>query len=467
MMVRKIAATLAFASLTGILAFGQSKPSDRRAFIWPDMPTTDDPRRVPAPPGRTGPEGGIVLKGGSVFDSVKKVAYPATVVIDGNHITAVLPPDSTNWSADAKVIDVTGETVLPGLIDLHVHLTYPDKTTMVDEQASEGNGVLRGLDHLNNLIEHGITSVRDMNGVLNSTYLLSEWMAADRMPGPRVFATGHIITGTGGHAADRPITPIHGSAYAMEADGPVEWRRAVRQNFKDGASWIKIASLFDPEEVKAAVVEAHALGLKVACDCETFYIKWAVEAGVDMIEHPLPRTDETIREMAEHHTEADPTLAVYQTMLDTTGGYYGTASRRFTIGPQQDFDVFKKMKAAGIKMGIGTDTIGEAFHYVPNTYISELKWFVKGGYTPAEALITATKTNAELLDMGDKLGTLEPGKLADILVVQGKPEVDAEDLKKVDKVIKDGYLMVDHGQVQITRHVDTPLPKPSPPDYVH
>ncbi len=470
-------AVLAVVSLLTLLprqSSGQSKPSDRRAFIWPDRPTTDDPRRIPVKPGRTGPPGGIVLKGGRLFDSVKLEAYPATVVIDGNHITAVLPPDATNWPADAKVIDVTGETVMPGLIDMHTHLTYANGTTPEDENLSEGAGTLRAERNLRFGIESGFTSVRSMSDLLNTSYILSEWMQRDLSPGPRLFAAGHIITGTGGHAADRPINYMHTPEYTVQVDGPDAWRKAVRQTFKNGASFIKIASMFDPDEVKAAVEEAHALGLKVTCDCETFYIKWAVEAGVDMIEHPLPRTDETIREMAEHHTESDPTLSTYETILDrpgtdqsfgTTraGGYYGTASRRFTVGRQQDFDYFKKMKAAGIKMGVGTDTDLSSFE----PYLSELKWFVKGGYTISGALVAGTRTNAEMLDMADKLGTIEVGKLADIIVVNGKPDQDLNDLRHMDKVIKDGILMVDHGQVQLPRHIDAPLPKPSPPDDVH
>ncbi|WP_222705564.1 amidohydrolase family protein [Terriglobus albidus] len=451
--------------LAGVQA--QERVEDRRAFIWPQAATSDDPRHIPIRPEVTVKKPVLVLRGGRVFDSVKTDAYAATVVMEGKYIKSILPPQDTNWPTDAKVVDVTDKTVMPGLIDLHVHITYPDSSTPVDEQASEGAGVLRGLTNLRYFIESGFTTVRDMNGVLNAPFLLSEWMAEDRAPGPRVFAAGHIITGTGGHAADRPISPIHSSAFAQEVDGPDEWRKAVRQNFKNGANVIKIASIFSPGEVRAAVEEAHALGLRVTCDCETFYIRWAIEAGVDMIEHPLPRTDETIRLMAQHHTDADPTLQVYQSLLDSSGGYYGVTSRRFTLGSQQDFDVFKKMKAAGIRLGVGTDTIGNANAFTPNTYIAELKWFVKGGYTPSGALIAATRTNAQMLDVGDKLGTLEPGKLADVIVVDGKPDQNLDDLKQVSMVIRDGLVMVDHGQINVPPHVPKPLLKASPPENVH
>jgi imidazolonepropionase-like amidohydrolase len=303
--------------------------------------------------------------------------------------------------------------------------------------------------------------------VLNAPYLLAEWMAENRAPGPRLFVAGHIITGTGGHAAERPISATHSPSYTREADGADDWRKAVRETFKQGASVIKVASYFSPDEVRAAVEEAHALGLKVTTHSETFYIKWAVAAGVDMVEHPLPRSDETIQLMVEHHTASIPTLQVYENVFDTVGGYYQlAASGRFTMSRQENFDMFKKMKAAGITMGVGTDTIGGANDYTPNQYVAELKWFVKGGYSTAGALIAATRTNAELLDMSDKLGTLEKGKLADIIVVNGKPDVELDDLKKVDTVIRDGYIVVDHGQIRIQRHVAKPLAKPSPPEGV-
>ena len=459
------ACLLLFAS--GLL-YGQSRVEDRRTFISATTQTTDDPRRVPVPPGARGPEGVLVLRGGRIFDAVKAEAYLGTVVIERNRIRAILPPEATDWPANAKVLDVSGKTVMPGLIDMHVHVTYPNRDTPIDEQASEGAGVLRGLTHLRYFIENGITTVRDLGGVLNAPYLLAEWMAQNRAPGPRLFVAGHIITGTGGHAAERPISATHTPSFTREANGPDDWRKAVRETFKEGASVIKLASYFSPDEVRAAVEEAHALGLKVTTHSETFYIKWAVEAGIDMVEHPLPRSDETIRLMAEHHTASIPTLQVYENVFDTTGGYYLlAASGRFSISRQENFDMFKKMKAAGITMGVGTDTIGDANDYTPNQYIAELKWFVKGGYTAAGALIAATRTNAELLDMSDKLGTIEKGKLADVVVVDGKPDVELNDLQKVDIVIRDGYIEVDHGQIVTPHHIPKPLAKPSPPEDVH
>ena len=448
------------------LAASSTPLNAARAFILPGTQTTDDPRRIPVKPGPRGPEGTLVLRGGLIFDSLHDTARPGTVIIERDHIKAVLQPDSSDVPAGAKVIDVSGKFVMPGLIDMHVHLTYPDPSTLPDEDASEGGGVLRGIQNAENFVESGFTSVRDLGGVLNAPYILSEWSEKTGAPSPRIYVAGHIITGTGGHAADRPIVPNHGPDYTVEVDGADNWRHAVRETYKMGASVIKVASHFAPDEVRAAVDEAHRLGLKITCHCDTIYIPMAVEAGVDMIEHPLPRTDDTIKLMVQHHTASIPTLQVYQDVFDTSG-YYGTTSRRFTMNSQSNFDVFKRMKAANIVMGIGTDTIGSANRYTPYVYIAELKWFVKGGYSRAQALIAATKTNAELLDMGDKLGTLEPGKLADILVVDGRPDQSLDDLAKVDIVVKGGAIVVQGGEIHQARHISAPLPAPSPPENVH
>lgn len=460
-----ICAAMAMAAAIPAIAQSDAPPAalqDRRAYIAPDARTSDDPVRIPLrATAASGPE--LVIRGGRVFDAVGNVARPATVVISGNRIRAILPPNTEDWSSDARIIDATGKTVMPGLIDLHTHVTYPDRNEPIDEQDSEGAGTLRGQRNLRHFLEYGFTSVRDLNGVSNAPFLLSSWSAANAIPAPRVFAAGWIITGTGGHATERPITPSHGPKFAKEVDGPDAWRAMVRKAFKEGASVIKVASHFSADEVRAAIDEAHLLGLKVTCDCETVFTDLAVDAGIDMIEHPLPKSDAAIAKMARAKIAAVPTLQVYQNLLDRAGGFYGSTSRRFTMTSQGNFDQFKKMKSAGIVMGIGTDTIGEASMMVPNSYIAELKWFVRGGYSTTDALKAATIGNARLLDMGDKLGSLEPGKLADVIVVDGRPDENLDDLAHVNDVIKDGIHYIADGQLVLPRHAPQPLVKPSPP----
>jgi len=439
---------------------GQNRPQDRRRFLDPNTPTADDPRRIPAEPGPQGPESVLVLLGGRIFDGTGTPARDGTLVIERNRIDKILPANSTEWPEDAHVIDVSGKTVMPGLIDLHTHITYSEPKDSISQIISQGDAALRGMERLRYYIESGITSIRDVGSYWDVPFRLKEWIAQNRLPGPRIFAAGLFITGTGGHGAEG-IEPGHPFYFGSRiASGPDDWRDAVREQFNRGADLIKLGSHFSREEVTAAVEEAHALGLKVAVDAETFYIQWAVEAGVDVIEHPLPRTDQTIQLMAQKGTEAVPTLIPYIYIFDQYGGYYGSTSRRFTFSKEANLEVARRMKRAGIKMGVGTDLVTDWFRYLPEPYITELKQFVCIGYTIPEVLVVATKINAEILDMGDKLGTLEPGKLADVIVIDGKPDVNLDDLAKVDIVIRNGFVVVERGQVIIPRHKPVPPPKP-------
>jgi imidazolonepropionase-like amidohydrolase len=446
--------------VTGAVLFGQEKAQDRRQWMDAKTPTTDDPRRVPVPPGPRGPEGVIVLRGGRIFDGTGVPARPGTVVIRRNKIEKILPAGALDWPKEARVIDVSGRTVMPGLIDAHTHIDYIEPETPRFMDVSEADAMLRAVERARFYLESGITSIRDVGAHGLVPFRLKAWASENRVPAPRVFAAGAFIAATGGHSAEGeepgPVMPIG----TRIAEGPVQWRQAVREQFNRGADLIKIGSHFSREEVKAAVEEAHALGVKVACDAETFYIQMAVEAGVDVIEHPLPRTDETIRLMAQKGTEAVPTLVPYALIFDESGGYFGSTSRRFTFSKEANLEVLRRMKRAGVRMGIGTDLVTNWFRYLPLPYITELKYFVQAGYTIPEALVAATKTNAEILDMSDKLGTLEPGKLADVAVFDGKPDENLDDLAHVDIVLRDGYLVIKEGSVVIPRHIPVVPPPP-------
>ena len=442
----------------GPILLAQERAQDRRKSLDPKTPTTDDPRRIPAPPIPRGLEVVIVLSGGRIFDGIGVSVRPGTIVIRQNKIEKILAVGATDWPKDARVIDVRGKTVMPGLIDAHTHIDYAEPDTPVSMGTSEADAMLRAVERGRFYLECGITSIRDVGSLNNVPFRLKEWVSRNRVPAPRIFAAGSFITSTGGHSAEGLVL---GSTRV--AEGPDQWRQAVREQFNRGADLIKVGSHFSREEVKAACEEAHALGLKVACDAETFYLQWAVEAGVDVIEHPLPRTDETIQLMARKGTEAVPTLIPYAIIIDQRGGYFGSTSRRFTFSKEANLEVLRSMKRAGIKMGIGTDLVTDWFRYLPIPYITELKYFVQAGYSIPEALVAATKTNSEILDMDDKLGTLEPGKLADVIVIDGKPDENLDDLTKVDIVIRDGYLVVKSGEVVIPHHIPVVPPQVNNP----
>jgi imidazolonepropionase-like amidohydrolase len=432
----------------------QEKPQDRRKFLDPKTQVSDDPRRIVVKPGPRGPEGTLVLRGGRIFDGTGAPAREGTLVIERNKIAKILPASSSDWPKDAQVIDVSGKTVLPGLIDLHTHLTYPLNGEDFGVAMNESDATLRGAEKLRYFIESGITSVRDVGSQGDVPFRLKEWVRENRIPGPRVFPAGAFITGEGGHSTEStPDELIRRMGATRLASGPDDWRLAVREQFHKGADVIKLGSHFSAEEIKAAVTEAHELGLKVTVDAETFYIQRAVEAGADTIEHPLPRSEETIQMMARKGVAADPTLIPYQIIFEEWGGYFGSTSRRFTFSKDANLEMLKRLRKAGIKCGVGTDLILHWYRYMPGPYIRELKNFVEAGWSIPEALAAATKTNSEILDMDDRLGTLQAGKLADVLVVTGKPDENLDDLAKVDMVIQDGYQVVLGGRVAIPRHI--------------
>jgi imidazolonepropionase-like amidohydrolase len=442
---------LAVFTLSGVV-LGQERAQDRRAWIDENATTTDDPRRVPMPPGQGGPEGTLVLTGGRIFDGTGAAVRDGTIVIERNRITAILPPGSSDWSGDAQVIDVAGKTIMPGLIALHEHMTEAGPLSGPTVLSNEAINTLKSVERLRFYIESGVTSIRDLASHGDIPFRMKEFISENRIPGPRVFPAGQIITSTGGHGTNgmHMNDPLVNAERAV--DGVVAWRKAVREQFNKGADVIKLASHYSREEIEAAVDEAHALGLKVTVDAEAFYVQWAVEAGVDCIEHLQPRSDEAIRLMAEKGTESVPTILPFMRAQDREGGEFGSPTNRYTVTRESIMELFRAQKSAGIRMGIGLD-MGSNVIALPNTYIEELKYFVQGGYSLSEALVAATKAGAEILDMDDKLGTIAEGKLADVIVIDGRPDNDLEDLAHVDMVVRDGYIVVKDGRVFIPRHV--------------
>ena len=221
----------------------QQRPIDRRAYLN-DIQTSDDPRRVPAPPGPRGPEGTTVLRGGLVFDGTGSEPAAGTVVMERNRIAAVLPAGVTDWPEGARVLDVSGHTVLPGLMDLHTHLTYTELDVPQALTVHPAHAALRGVERLHAFIGSGITSVRDTSSFGTVPFILKQWVRDNRLPGPRVFAAGQLITATGGHSAEG--LSVHSGVYGavVEASGADGFREAVREQFKRGADLIKVASHF-------------------------------------------------------------------------------------------------------------------------------------------------------------------------------------------------------------------------------
>ncbi len=440
---------------------GQSV-NDRSDLFLPGTQLSDDLRQIPVRPGTGVPDTSIFIDNARLFDGYGPVLEDVAILIVGNRITA-LGPDLIRPD-DAILIDAAGRTVMPGLIDLHVHLTYVEDFTEPRELAEENqsDAALRGQARLRAYVENGITAIRDTSSDGFAPFRLKKWVNDGRIPGPRVFVSGQFITGIGGHATEdfaARTAPKFPESALREATGADDWVAAVREQFKKGADFIKLGSHYSPEEIEAAVAEAHRLGLRVTVDSETIYTELAVDAGADSIEHPLPRSDGTIRKMAKRGVVSVPTIVPYQLIIRFGGGYFGSTSRRFSLTEEVMFDQVRKMKAAGVTLGIGTDLILDWYRYLPVPYIQELQNFEQLGYTAAEVLAIATRVNAEIIGFDKHIGTIEVGKLADIIIVDGNPDENLPDVANVDTVIVGGRIVVEENLVVLPRpYVPTPLP---------
>ncbi len=469
-----LAGLLLATAITTAPVAAQERGPDARPIYGRDqwlpakVPTSDDVLRIPVPADFNVPKGSFVLVGGRLFDGTGAAARPATIVVQGKAIVAVLKPGERNWPADAVVYDVTGKTVMPGLIDLHTHLTFLDAGDMSAYSTGNSSGAesaMRGLRRMAIHLQSGVTSVRDVASHGDAPFVLKRLQASGEIQGPRIFTAGQLITQTGGHAALHAMTPgypeiANGNPNSMVriASGPDAWREAVRIQFAKGADLIKLASEYSQAEITAAVDEAHSLGLPVTVDSETQYIDMAIKAGVDSIEHPLPRSDAAVALMAKRGIASVPTLIPYRLISRSSGGYFGSTSRRFELNETTILEMARKMRRAGVKMGIGLDLIVGWPDYMPGAYINELQSFTEIGFTKAEALVAATKTSAEIMRMGDRLGTIEVGKLADIIVVDGNPDEDFNALRKVQTAFVNGRLMLQDGRIFKPAHTELPLP---------
>ncbi|NIJ37094.1 imidazolonepropionase-like amidohydrolase [Sphingopyxis panaciterrae] len=475
----RIAALLLAAALTSTPALAQdgnmapeARPIyDRDQWLPKSVPTSDEVLRIPVPAGYNAPTGSFVLVGGRLFDGTGKPARPATIVVQGKTITAIINPGDKNWPADAVVYDVAGKTVMPGLIDLHTHLTFMSEDDLASvyttSNMSGAESVMHGVRRMGIFLQAGITTMRDVGSHGDAPFVLKRLQAQGEIPGPRIFAAGQLITQTGGHGAIHAIGPgypeINNSnlnSMVRVASGPDQWREAVRVQFAKGADLIKLASEYSQEEITAAVDEAHSLGLPVTVDSETQYIDMAIKAGIDSIEHPLPRSDAAIALMAKRGIASVPTFVPYRLVMRNSGGYFGSTSRRFELNEDSILEMGRKLRRAGVKMGIGLDLISDWPEHLPGAYINELESFEKIGFTKAEALVAATRTSAEIIKMGDRLGTIEVGKLADIIVVDGNPDEDFSAMRKVKTAFVNGRLMLQDGRLYKPAHEEVPLPAP-------
>jgi imidazolonepropionase-like amidohydrolase len=377
------------------------------------------------------------------------------VLVEGDKITAVGGNEvAARAPAGTQTIDLGSATILPGLVDTHVHTLLQGDVTAADYDVqllkeSIPYRTIRGTVAVRTALMNGFTTVRDLEteGAMYADVDLKTAIARGVIPGPRMFVSTRAMSTTGTY-------PLLGYSWELKlpegvqiVDGPEEIRKAVREEAKYGADWIKFYAdrryyigsdgrlrswpNFSDDELKMLVTEAHRLGKKVAAHA----IGWdgidaALRAGVNSIEHGYGLTDDLIDRMVAQQTWWVPTIYV---------GVYMTPGRGGISAQEVEFErkAFAKALAKGVKIAYGTDVGG--FPWTENN-AQEFDYMVRYGMTPMAAIKSATSVAAELLGQEKIQGTIEPGMLADIIAVPGNPLVDITALQHVSFVMKGGVI---------------------------
>ena len=381
----------------------------------------------------------------------------AWVLVTGNRITAITTARPAEASS-AQVFDLTHYTLVPGLIDAHAHI-LSDPTTQSSAaflMTSAPQATIRGVNNLQIWLRHGFTVVRDACEPYSSfpQFALREAVRKDLIAGPRIVAAGSCVSLTGGHGDSDMLSPDKPGLPDLNlADTPDDINRVVRRDIKFGADWIKLmgtGGVMDPisdyrvqelsdEQMARAVEVAHRAGRKVMVHAEgTLGIKAAIRAGVDSIEHGTMLDEEGAELMVQHGTWLVPTLYCFQHDLHTglsKGREPASMAKGIAIVKEQT-PAFHRALAHHVKIAYGVDDDD-----VDQSVSLEFAALVRGGMTTLGALQAATISAAELLGLEKDLGTLEPGKFADIVAVPGDPLQDISMMEHVAWVMQSGKVM--------------------------
>ncbi|HTE34533.1 MAG TPA: amidohydrolase family protein [Chryseolinea sp.] len=400
-----------------------------------------------------------LLHCGNLIDGKSNdVQAQMTIVIEGNKITAIEKGFSKAAQGD-NVIDLTTKTVMPGLIDMHVHL---ESETSKDQALqrftlNDADVAFRSTVYAKKTLMAGFTTVRDLGGS-GVNVALRNAVNAGMVQGPRIFTAGKSIATTGGHA-----DPTNGYRKDLMGDpgpkdgvinSPEEARQAVRQRYKDGSDMIKITATggvlsiakdgsgpqFTDEELKAIIETAKDYGMHTAAHAHGAEgMKRAVLAGITTIEHGTKMTEEIMDLMIKKGTFFVPTISAGKFVAEQAKvpGYYHplVVPKALEIGPQIQ-NTFAKAYKRGVKIAFGTD----AGVYPHGDNGKEFGFMVEAGMPPMEAIKSATIVPAGILGMSDKIGTLAPGMLADIVATDENPLKNIKTMEKVSFVMKEGTI---------------------------
>ena len=402
-----------------------------------------------------------VIHAGSVFTGTSDtLKHQVTIVVNGNKIEAI-EEGFTPPSQGDTLIDLKHATVLPGLMDMHVHLSSQHggpQTYLERFSLNEADYALRAANYAKITLDAGFTTVRNLGDSYHETVALRNAINKGYAVGPRIYTVGKSIATTGGHA-----DPSNGMSHMIRPDvgpkqgvvnGEVEARAAVRSRYQDGADLIKITATggvlsvaksgqnpqFMTDELGAIVDTAKDYGMTVAVHAHGKEgMKRAVIAGVDSIEHGTYMDDEIRNLMKKHGTYYVPTILAGKFVADKAkiDGYFPALvqPKAAAIGPLIQ-STFAKAHKSGVKIAFGTDS-GVSAH---GDNAQEFALMVEAGMSPADAILSATVNSADLLGISETLGSLELGKLADMIAVKGNPLENIRLLESVAFVMKDGKI---------------------------
>jgi imidazolonepropionase-like amidohydrolase len=395
----------------------------------------------------------------------------AVVLVEGNKITQVGPAAAVPIPTDAQVLSAPTGTVMPGMVDAHVHVQGKSganrRASLIAEvQEMNETVALQAYVNVQTTLRAGFTTVRDLAARSYVAIALREAINSGLVEGPRMRACGQGLCITGGHMDAtrwRPEVQIAGRTGV--ADSPWEFRQAARHQMKMGADCIKINACSgahrnrrkpdEPyyqemtfEEMQAVCDEAHKANMMVAAHTAGGQgITDAILAGVDTLEHAHWLTQEQVDLMAEHGTFCVPTLIVVAHQLAVGQEALGASDESWkwlNMAMEAKWRSLERARKAGVKIAAGTDA---GFVVAHGQNAAELELLVKAGLTPMEAIVAGTAVSAEAVDMADTVGTLEPGKYADLLLVDGDPLQDIRLLQRhecIKTVIKGGAVVIQH-----------------------
>ncbi|MDT8070553.1 MAG: amidohydrolase family protein [Terriglobia bacterium] len=378
-----------------------------------------------------------------------------TILIEGDRVIGIAPTASTPKAAGDKEIDLRSMTVMPGLIDVHTHLTMDTNFDPYHELVTTPvREALIGVRNAKTTLEAGFTTVRNVGASGYADVALRDEINAGHLEGPHMQVSGPALGITGGHC-DQNLLPFeyHLSSDGA-ADGVAEVQKRVRQNIKYGVDVIKIcatggvlskgddpqASQYTLEEMKAIVADAHRLGRKVAAHAHGAQgILWATEAGVDSIEHGSYLDEQGIAEMKKRGTYFVPTAYLIDWVAQN-GHLPALYEQKMKDVSAVEKANARRAIAAGVKVALGTD----AAVYPHGLNAHELEVYVNQfGMTPLQAIQAGTVNAADLMGWSDRVGSLEAGKWADLIAVRGDPLKDVRILQNVPFVMKAGIVYKD------------------------